>query len=595
MRQTIHRIMSHSYRTSWLLWAITASTLVGCEALVPHGAASAESVVTQKTAEKEKAEETPKKSNIHISADLAYRVLIAETLAMRGQVQDGAQVYLDAAQRYTQPALTQRGYELASQSGNRGLLEQATQLNIQQNPQFIESWQVQVILKLRDGNVSAAVEAWESFYLHSLENGATDKDIFLSTATLAHDAMPENVLLSFAKAIRDKHESPYADFMQIALTASIDNQAEQAMRLAMAAVQRYPDVLELPQLLASLVIKNPDPQALSWLSTYWQAHTDQVQVGEQLGRAYVVAQDLNAAKQQFEKVLSVHPKQLTVQMSLALVNLELQQPQDAVNLLQPMLNNKRFADMARYYLGQAYEAMRQTDQALAVWAEVQGSEYALDALIWRAQVLAKMQRWSEAETLLQNYQADDEAEILRVIKARSRLMLMQGKKKDALAVLDQGVLSLPENDDVWQERANLKFELGDTQGFEQDIRQAIRLNPDNADALNALGYYLADRKKNLAEARQLLEQANALSPNRHYITDSLGWLAYREGKLQLAESLLAKAYALKADSEVLMHWLTVLLGSGQQDKARELVKQEASRFPNDSDLNGFLKQKSLMP
>jgi Flp pilus assembly protein TadD len=86
-----------------------------------------------------------------------------------------------------------------------------------------------------------------------------------------------------------------------------------------------------------------------------------------------------------------------------------------------------------------------------------------------------------------------------------------------------------------------------------------------------------------------------LSPNQHYINDSLGWVTYREGKLPEAEALLAKAYALKADAEILRHWITVLLAQGNRVRAQELVSQEVKHFAHDAVLLKFLRQMSLTP
>lgn len=537
---------------------------------------------------------TAQSEGTKLTADQMFRVLVAETLAVRGLLPQSAHLYLQTVDKYPQPSLAQRAYDIASRAGNRALLERATLLNMQLNPAFLESWQVQVILKLRENDVPAAASAWQAFYRHSQEKGISDKEIFLSTATLGHDGIAPETLVAFANQIADQQSSVYAEFMRVMLLSAADKPVE-AMQRLLKVTQRYAEHAELAQLMASLLVKNPDPQGMDWLKTYWQTHSDEADIGEQLGRAYVVAQQLTLAKAQFAEVLRQHPQQASVRMSLALVELELKNASAAQVLLEVLVSDKRYADMARYYLGQALYAQDRLNEAVSLWSQVKQGEYRLDALIWRAQVLSKQQRWSEAERLLQEFEAADEAEQGRLIKAQVRLFMMQGKSKEALRVLDRGLFAQPDNDDLWQERANLKFDQGDSKGFEQDIRQAIRLNPHNADAMNALGYYLVDTQQALVEARQLIEQANSLLPNRHYITDSLGWLLYREGQLDLSEQTLAKAYRLKEDAEILRHWLTVLLALGRHEQAKSLLKSEYPRFADDEALRDFVKQKALMP
>ena len=88
--------------------------------------------------------------------------------------------------------------------------------------------------------------------------------------------------------------------------------------------------------------------------------------------------------------------------------------------------------------------------------------------------------------------------------------------------------------------------------------------------MNALGYTMADRNENLQEALQMIEKAAALNPDDPAITDSLGWVHYRLGNLDLAEEYLRKAYAAYPDGEVAAHLGEVLWVQGKQREARRI-------------------------
>jgi Flp pilus assembly protein TadD len=122
------------------------------------------------------------------------------------------------------------------------------------------------------------------------------------------------------------------------------------------------------------------------------------------------------------------------------------------------------------------------------------------------------------------------------------------------------------------------------------MRRALALNNEDPDILNALGYFLTDTKRSLKEARQLLEKANTLAPNKYHILDSLGWLAFREGKMEQAKTLLEQAYRLQADSEILTHWLTVLVNMGNKVQAKNLAEEEGKKFTQDSKLQTVIQQ-----
>lgn len=536
----------------------------------------------------------PKPATVKLTADQVYRVLAAESLYLRGETASAAQVYIDLAQRYGDAGLAQRAYDLSASSGNGQLLGQASQLNTELNPNRIESWQVQVVLALRANDVEKAWQAWRSFYQQGLAKGSSEKSLYMATATLVQDDLAIDTLIAFSARIAQEQPSAYAEFLQVMFLASASRLSDAYERL-MQALQHYTDQPELAQMLASLSTRLADGRGVDWLVGYVQRHPEDVVVGEQLGRLYVTLQQLPLAKAQFSRLLEQNPRLTSVAMSLALIELELGNAEVAEALLLPLVDDRRLSDMARYYLGQAYYFQQQNDAAVAQWKQVVQGNYRLDALVWRVQLLSKQKRYAEAEALLNAFESANDEEYVRWVQAQVKLLVMQKKAKTALPVLEKAIFSYPQVVALWQERANIHYDLGDGAGFERDIREAMILAPDNADVLNALGFYLADQGRSLVEARQLLEKADRLSPNKHYILDSLGWLAYQEGQFEQSLVLLDKAYAIKADAEILRHRLAVLLAMKQEAKAKALAKQEAKQFSDDAVLMKFLKQMSLMP
>lgn len=571
-----------------LAW-LSASMLSACSAIETNAPAQQNLPVSEPVASVQS-----KLPAVKLTADQVYRVLAAESLYLRGETASAAQVYIDLAQRYSDAGLAQRAYDLSASSGNAQLLGQASQLNTELNPNRIESWQVQVVLALRANDVEKAWQAWRSFYQQGLAKGSSEKSLYMATATLAQDDLSVDTLIAFSARIAQEQPSPYAEFLQVMFLASANRLSDAYQRL-MQALQTYADQPELAQMLASLSMRLADGQGVDWLVGYVQRHPEDVVVGEQLGRLYVTLQQLPLAKAQFARLLEQNPRLTSVAMSLALIELELGQAKEAEKLLLPLVDDRRLSDMARYYLGQAYYFQQQNDSAVAQWKQVVQGNYRLDALVWRVQLLSKQKRYAEAETLLNAFEAANDEEYVRWVQAQVKLLVMQKKAKAALPLLDKALFSYPQVVELWQERANIKYELSDGAGFEQDMREALALAPENADVLNALGFYLADLGRSLPEARQLLEKADRLSPNKHYILDSLGWLTYQEGQFEQALVLLEKAYAIKADAEILRHRLAVLLAMKQTDKAKSLAKQEAKQFADDVALTKFLKQMALMP
>ncbi len=105
---------------------------------------------------------------------------------------------------------------------------------------------------------------------------------------------------------------------------------------------------------------------------------------------------------------------------------------------------------------------------------------------------------------------------------------------------------------------------------EEQFRRLLELDPENAGALNYLGYMLADRDVRLDEAHDLIQQALDVDPENGAYLDSLGWLYYRQGKFELAAKYLERSLKeYEKDPVVLTHLGDVYFGQGRVQEAKK--------------------------
>lgn len=103
---------------------------------------------------------------------------------------------------------------------------------------------------------------------------------------------------------------------------------------------------------------------------------------------------------------------------------------------------------------------------------------------------------------------------------------------------------------------------------ESEFRKVLELNPDNASALNYLGYMLADRNVRLEEAHKLITRALEIDPHNGAYLDSLGWAYYRMDKLEQAEDYLRRALErMPKDPTINDHLGDVFAGQGRLKEA----------------------------
>ena len=105
---------------------------------------------------------------------------------------------------------------------------------------------------------------------------------------------------------------------------------------------------------------------------------------------------------------------------------------------------------------------------------------------------------------------------------------------------------------------------------ESDLLLVLTHEPENVNALNALGYTLADHSQRLQEAKNYILKAAALMPDDPSVLDSLGWVYYRLGEYNESVVHLRKAFAKVEDAEIAAHLGEVLWVSGQAEEADKI-------------------------
>ena len=132
------------------------------------------------------------------------------------------------------------------------------------------------------------------------------------------------------------------------------------------------------------------------------------------------------------------------------------------------------------------------------------------------------------------------------------------------------------NPDLLYYRSLYADRIGKIESAEADLRNYIRMLPDDAEGYNALGYLFADHNINLEEARELIETALAIEPDSAAIVDSYGWVLYRLGDLEGARRALEESLHLMGNDphvEVIAHYGEVLWELGLQDDAIRVWKR----------------------
>jgi len=216
---------------------------------------------------------------------------------------------------------------------------------------------------------------------------------------------------------------------------------------------------------------------------------------------------------------------------------------------------------------------RHDDATAAKWlAQVDAKDADLQVISMRATLLARQGKLGEALKLIRAANASTPAEQRYKLLTEVQLLIDEKRLGEAREVLNKANAESPDDVELVYQEAMVDERLNRLEDMERLLRRILVLQPDNSQALNALGYSLADRNLRLDEALQMVRQAHELSPADPFIVDSLGWVEYRMGHFDAAATLLAQAYSSRKDTEIAAHLGEALWADGKHEEAARVLR-----------------------
>ncbi|MBM4217719.1 MAG: tetratricopeptide repeat protein, partial [Gammaproteobacteria bacterium] len=165
-----------------------------------------------------------------------------------------------------------------------------------------------------------------------------------------------------------------------------------------------------------------------------------------------------------------------------------------------------------------------------------------------------------------------------------------GLTAEAFEALDQALDRFPEHPNLLYQRAVLLDEGDQTTEAVKVFETLLKMRPGDGNIQNALGYTLADRKRQLGRAESLIREALAQRPDSAAFVDSLGWVRFRRGDNKGATTLLERAWRLSREAEISAHLGEVLWASGEKAKAREIWARALVIAPESKPLRATIKR-----
>jgi len=335
-------------------------------------------------------------------------------------------------------------------------------------------------------------------------------------------------------------------------------------------------------LLTEILLQRDDPGAFDLLLKAIKASNSGL-LRYQYARYLLDEQRLTEAKAQFDTLVADPAATVDHLIGAAVLDIELSAPASALLHLDRALSIGQRVSDAHFFKALALIQLDDISGALNALGTVGPSANYARALQEAAAILVSQGDIGAANAFFGQHRHNhaDGAELNFALHAETLRTL---GSIEAEAVLTRGLSAFPTSTRLLFARANFRERAGFFDLAEADYRRILKLNPGDANALNALGYALTNNTDRFAEAAGLLEQAISKDPRNPAIIDSLGWVYFKLGRERQAELLLKQAYKQYPDPEVAAHLIELLWTQGREVEARDLIANQWRASPNDEHL-----------
>ncbi|WP_460121433.1 tetratricopeptide repeat protein [Pseudomonas sp. H3_G09] len=565
-------------RSSALLLAFVF--LSGCQTMAP--------VAPDGTPPAEDTTPAPEKPKVYssFSEETVFSLLSAELAGQRNRFDIALDNYVTQAINTQDPGVSERAFRIAEYLGADQPALDTALIWARNAPDDLEAQRAAAVQLARAGRYDDSM-----VYMEKVLQGKGDTHFdFLALSAADTDQETRNGLMKSFDRLLERHPNNNQLIFGKALLLQQDGDNQGALTLLEDNPPEDGEIAPILLRARLLQLLNRGDEALPLLQKNIKKYPEDKRLRLTYARMLVEQDRMDDAKAEFSTLVQQYPEDDELRYSLALVCLEAKAWDEAKGYLEDLIARESHVDSAHLNLGRIAEERNDPQGALIEYAQVgPGNDY-LPAQLRQADILMSNGKTAEAQSKLaaERDEQPDYAIQLYLIESES---LSANKQDDkAWKVLQQALQKYPDDLNLLYTRAMLAEKRNDLAQMEKDLRLIIKRDPDNAMALNALGYTLSDRTTRYAEAKTLIEQAHQINPEDPAVLDSLGWVNYRLGNLDDAEKYLRQALERFPDHEVAAHLGEVLWAKGNQREAKQVWGKFLKDQPDSTILRSTIKR-----
>lgn len=528
--------------------------------------------------------------SVEMTTDILYNLLLGEIAGQQGQIGVAAATLGKVAQQTRDPRIAERAALAALYAKRYDEALQSARLWVELRPLEAEAREALITALLELNRVEEAREHFAALFVSEETRRNLDQAYLRAAAVLGRASNRAASIEVMQTLVALNPQLPSAHFAMAHLMVR-GGELGQALVSADEALKYRPDWEEAAMFKARILLSQKEPQkARAFYETFLNDNRDANVVRLNYARFLVDQKEWEKALEEFKRVAANLPDDADTVYAVGLLSLQNNRLEEAEKYLKRALALRPQNDQARLYLGQVAEQRKRYDEAIDWYLTVKDGEYYFEAQSRLGVALAKQGNLDRARRHLEGMKVQDDPQRVQVALAHEQILRDARKFDDALLVLNEAIKTVPGDKDLLYARALVAEKLNKLDIAEGDLREILKKDPKNVNALNALGYTLTDRTTRYNEAHELLQQALALKPDDAFIMDSMGWLQYRLGNNKEALKYLRRALEIRNDAEIAAHLGEVLWVTGDRQEAESVWNRALRETPDNESLNGIIKK-----
>lgn len=510
-----------------------------------------------------------------------YQTIISELGAQRGELAESGETYFDLAMETRDLQFIERAVQFASVNNDTNALLQLGLLWAEVDPQNPQPNLMLSFQFLDTGNFRQALSQMSRV----IEKGGEFDFTTLASRTNGLGLSARAALIGNLKRLIQTYPQ------QLSIRTSLVQLLAQNTQFV-EALSELDELSKLTDLTANHILLRAQIEssmllpsdALKTLRSGVRRFRDDQDLRLSYARLLIQNQDFELAQAQFKILMEQSPDDWDTLYSIALLDLEMEDYDEAIKQLNRLVAADQRRDESEYYLGFSFEQQGDVAEAITHYKSVRiGTNNFLAAQQQATRLAIQSGQLKEAHAwILERSRGNPRLEII-LTTIESGALIQNGYTDEAKQLLDSALNKYLNDTDLLFSRVLLYDTLQDRAGSEADLRQIILMKPDDSRALNHLGYMLADQTDRYPEALELLERAIAISPDDPAILDSLAWAQFKMGQYEESLSNLRKAFVSFPDHEVASHIGEVLWMMGRREEAQQVWADALADRP-DSEL-----------